>query len=169
MPISTTIAVTALLSIIAAAQHLYNLPDTSAKAARQFERQARYDAKRAQIRQELEDKEDAKNYSARDFGNRQHEATPEPEISSTITTQPGFNVDIVTPSPTPTPRMYYDAKAGPHGTIYIYVPMYATEEEARKDLGLDSIAQQPASEVSNASETENSSDDSEANDASAAD
>ena len=99
MPISMTIAVTTLLGVLAAAQHIYNLPDTSAKAAKQAEKQARYDAKHQQFLRDLEVERQAKNYSARDFSNRQYEVEPEATITPTITTQPGFRLQIATPVP----------------------------------------------------------------------
>lgn len=129
MPISTTIAVTSLLSLIAVCQHLYNLPETSAKAAKQAEKQARYDAKREQIFRDLEAEREAQSYSARDFGNRQYEVTPEPEQYPVKTTQPGFSVQIVTPTPT-TPS--YSAREIGNRLHE------ATEPEARPvDLDLD--------------------------------
>jgi hypothetical protein len=59
MPVST-VAVCTFLGVIALAQHIYNMPETSAKAAKQAEKQMRYDEKSRQLDIEIEAARQAK-------------------------------------------------------------------------------------------------------------
>ncbi len=54
MAVSTTVAVGTFLGIIAFVQHMYNLPETTAKATKQAEKQMRYDEKSRQLDAEIE-------------------------------------------------------------------------------------------------------------------